>query len=193
MDIRKILFRKELKLVTLLLTAMLIASASATMYYSLTMTSTIDVYAADVYFVVGLDNATSGLLVTLDGTNTTATLTGLRAYPNASLTYTDPIRVRNNASAGNYTQLRLVPVTNPSGNENQFVYIRFMLNATTAENKWLNYTSDGSTWTNPSGPTSWTTTGINGGEEWPIVIYTKANATATATNSVTIVITVDVD
>ena len=193
MEIRNILSRKSAKLLVLLLINMLVVTVSAAMYYSLSMSSTIDVYAADVYFVEGADNGTSGLVVTLGSQNTTATITGLRAYPNASLTYTDPIRVRNNASAGAYAQLRLVPVTNPSGYEDQFVYIRFMLNATTAEDKWLNYTSDGITWTNPTGATSWTTTGIDGGEEWSIVIYTKANATATAPSSVTIKITVDVD
>jgi len=156
------------------------------------MTSTIDVYAADVYFVVGTDNATSGLVVTFDGTNTTATLTGLRAYPNASLTYTDPVRVRNNGSVT--AQLRLAPYTNPSANPEDFVYVRFLLNATGAgDRKWLNYTSNGVSWSSPSGPTSWTTTGILASAEWPIVIYTKANATATASESVTIEITVDVD
>jgi hypothetical protein len=155
------------------------------------MTSTIDVYAADVYFVVGADNGTSGLVVTIGSQSTTATITGLRAYPNASLTYTDPIRVRNNGSLT--AQLRLVPLTDPSTNPEDFVYIKFLLNASGADDRWLNYTSDGSSWTSPSGATSWTSTGIGASTEWPIVIYTKANATATASDSVTIAITVDVD
>ncbi len=192
MEIRNILSRKSAKLLVLLLINMLVVTVSAAMYYSLSMSSTIDVYAADVYFVVGTDNGTSGLVVTLGGQNTTATITGLRAYPNASLTYTDPIRVRNNGSTT--AQLRLAPLTNPSANPEDFVYVRFQLNATAAGDiKWLNYTSDGVSWTSPSGPTSWTTTGIGASTEWPIVIYTMANATATAANSVTIEITVDVD
>ena len=183
---------KSMKFLALLLTSILIASVSAAMYYSLEMTSTIDVYAADVYFVVGADNGTSGLVVTIGSQNTTATITGLRAYPNASLTYTDPIRVRNNG--GTTAQLRLAPLTNPSTNPEDFIYVKFLLNATTAgDRKWLNYTSDGSSWTSPSAATSWTSTGIGASAEWPIVIYTKANATATASESVTIAITVDVD
>jgi hypothetical protein len=183
--------KKSMKFLALLLTSLLIASVSAAMYYSLEMTSTIDVYAADVYFVVGADNGTSGLVVTIGSQNTTATITGLRAYPNASLTYTDPIRVRNNGSVT--AQLRLAPLTNPSTNPEDFVYIKFLLNASSADDRWLNYTSDGSSWTSPSSATSWTTTGIGASTEWPIVIYTKANATATASDSVTIAITVDVD
>jgi hypothetical protein len=184
--------KKSMKLLALLLTSLLIASVSAVMYYSLEMTSTIDVYAADVYFVAGADNGSSGLVVTFGSQNTTATITGLRAYPNASLTYTDPIRVRNNGSLT--AQLRLAPLTDPSTNPEDFVFIRFLLNATGAgDRKWLNYTSDGSSWTSPSGATSWTSTGILASAEWPIVIYTKANATATTSDSVTIAITVDVD
>jgi len=183
--------KKSMKFVALLLTSLLIASVSAVMFYSLEMTSTIDVYAADVYFVVGNDNGSSGLVVTFGSQNTTATITGLRAYPNASLTYTDPIRVRNNGSLT--AQLRLAPLTDPSTNPEDFVYIRFLLNASGADDRWLNYTSDGSSWTSPSSATSWTSTGIGASTEWPIVIYTKANATATTSDSVTIAITVDVD
>ncbi len=192
MNLKGLPAKKSMKFLALLLTSILIASVSAVMYYSLEMTSTIDVYAADVYFVVGADNGTSGLVVTFGSQNTTATITGLRAYPNASLTYTDPIRVRNNGSLT--AQLRLAPLTDPSTNPEDFVYVRFLLNATNAgDRKWLNYTSDGSSWTSPSSATSWTTTGIGASTEWPIVIYTKANATATVSDSVTIAITVDVD
>ena len=191
MNLKVLPAKKSMKFLALLLTSLLIASVSAAMYYSLEMTSTIDVYAADVYFVVGADNGTSGLVVTIGSQNTTATITGLRAYPNASLTYTDPIRVRNNGSVT--AQLRLAPLTNPSTNPEDFVYIKFLLNASSADDRWLNYTSDGSSWTSPSSATSWTSTGIGASTEWPIVIYTKANATATASDSVTIAITVDVD
>jgi len=192
MEIRKILSRKETKLVTLLLTSLLIATASAAMYYSLTMTSTIQVYQAQVYFVVGNDNGNKGLVVTLDGTNTTATLSGLRAYPNATFTYTDPVRVRNNGSVT--AQLRLSPSVNPSLNPEDFEYVKFLLNATSVgDRKWLNYTSNGVSWTNPSGPTSWTTTGIIASAQWPIVVMTKANATAVSGQTVTISIKIDVD
>lgn len=192
MEIKKILHRKEMKLITLLLTSLLIASASAAMYFSLTMTSTIQVYKAQVYFVKGSDNGQEGLVVTLDGTNTTASLSGLRAYANATFTYTDPVRVRNNGSVT--AQLRLVPEVNPSANPEDFEYVKFLLNATTSgDRKWLNYTSNGVSWTNPSGSTSWTTTGILATNEWPIVVMTKANATAVAGQTVTISIKVDVD
>jgi ribosomal protein L24 len=189
----KQVFSKSAKLLILTLMSILVISATAAMYYSLSMSSTIDVYAADVYFVVGNDNGTKGMVVTIGSQNTTVTVSGLRAYPNATFTYTDPLRVKNNGiSAAN---LRLVPNLDPSTNPEDFVYVKFLLNATAAaDRKWLNYTSNGVTWTSPSSPTSWTTAGgIGASAEWPIVIMTMANATAVASESVTISITIDVD
>jgi hypothetical protein len=192
MEIRKMLARKDVKLMTLLLSSLLIASASAAMYYSLTASSTIEVYASYVVFYVGSDNATKGLVVKFNSVNTTATLTGLRAYPNATFTYTDPVRVRNKGALT--AQLRLSPDVNPSTNPEDFEYVKFLLNATNSgDRKWLNYTSNGVSWTSPSGSTTWTTTGITGSSSWPIVIYTKANANGVASEQVTISIKVDVD
>jgi len=192
MEIRKALSHKSTKFVTLLLSSLLIASASAAMYYSLMMTSTVEVYAPYVVFWVGSDNATKGLVVKFNTPNTTATLTGLRAYPNASFTYTDPVRVRNKGAST--AQLRLAPYANPSQNPEDFEYVKFLLNATTSgDRKWLNYTSNGASWTSPSGPTDWTTTGIAGGASWPIVVYTKARPDAIGAEKVTIAINFDVD
>ena len=187
MELREKLSRRPVKFLTLLLTALLVATASAAMYYSLTMTSTITVYKANVYFVEGSDNATSTAYVYLDSLKTTATLTGLRAYPNLTFTYSNLTMVRNNATSG-MTQIRLAPDVAPSGNATDFVYVKFMLNGTSA--RWLNYTVTGGSWNTPSA-SNWITIGTS--TQWPIVIITKANATATVGNQVTIGITVDVD
>src|SRR3972149_6343929 len=94
MEMKKLLFRKELKLVTLLLTSLLIAGASAQVYYSLSMSSTISVATASVYFVEGDDATAAG--VSLSSDNKSAWLTQLKAYPNVTTTYPDPIKIRNN-------------------------------------------------------------------------------------------------
>ena len=189
----KRVFSKSAKLLILTLMSVLVISATAAMYYSVSMSSTIDVYATDVYFVVGSDNGTKGLVVKFGSQNTTAIVSGLRAYPNATFTYTDPLKVRNSGASA--ADLRLAPDLDPSTNPEDFVYVKFLLNATAAaDRKWLNYTSNGVTWTSPSSPTSWTTAGgIGASAEWPIVIITMANATATASESITISITIDVD
>jgi len=154
------------------------------------MTSTVSVYQSNVYFVEGSDNNTAGAVLALDSTNTTATITGLRAYPNATFTYENVTLVRNNATSGT-TNIRLAPDVNPSANPEDFVYVKFALNGTGAGNQgWLNFTSNGSAWSNTD-TTSWVTIGTS--TQWPVAIITKATAGATISDSVTITIKVDVD
>jgi hypothetical protein len=179
--------KKSMKFVTLLLTAILIASVSAGTYLSLTMTSTVSVYQSNVYFVEGSDNNTAGAVLALDSTNTTATITGLRAYPNATFTYENVTLVRNNATSGT-TNIRLTPDVNPSANPEDFEYVKFMLNGTSA--RWLNFTSNGAAWSN-TGTTGWIQ--IPQSTQWPVAIMTKATYNATITDSVSITIKVDVD
>jgi len=190
-DIRKKLNKKPIKLLALLLTSMLIATTSALVYYSLNMTSTITIATTDVWFVKGLDNVTAG--VSLSPDNTSATLTGLKAYPNASYTYTDPIRVRNNGTAAR--NIRLTPVS-LSGNNTEFVYVKFLLRNGISETSptlaSLNYTCSGSSWTIPSA-TGWVSIpATNPDTQWAITVITKAKDSA-ASASVTIEIAVDVE
>ena len=184
MEWRKILSKKPLKLLTLLLTAMLIATASAAVYYSLTMTSTVGVFGTNVYFVVGNDNDTAGLVVTLGGNGTTVVLTGLRAYPNATFTYEDPVRVRNNGTQVN-VRLRHVSI---SGAADDFVFVNFTLQSLE-----LNYTASGSNW-NYAANTTWISMPATDPDtEWSIKVETKAIAGASTSSSVTIEMTVDVE
>jgi hypothetical protein len=182
-------FKKSAKFLTLLLTSMLIASVSAAVFYSLSMTSTITTATANVWFVKGVDNATAG--VNLSPDNTTATLTDLKAYPNASFTYVDPIRVRNNDTGTSYN-IRLSPVS-LSGNDTEFVFVKFMLrNGTSDDNATLAtlwYNCSGSDWTIPSA-TSWVS--ITASTEWAITVETRAVDSASTGASVDIEITVDV-
>lgn len=178
-------YKKSLKLVTLLIASLLIATVSASVYYSLSMTSTVTVAANQIYFVEGADNATAG--VTLSGTlNATATLSSLKAYANATTTYDDPIEVRNNATSGS-TNIRLRHVS-LTGAATQFVFINFTLKDGSTIKGSLNYTSNGSAWSIPSDTTF---AAISANSQWKITIETKAVDGATSA-SVTIAIAVDV-
>jgi hypothetical protein len=166
----------------------LVITASAAIYYSLGMTSTITTATTDVWFVPGADNGTAGL--SLSPENTSATLASLKAYPNASITYTDPVRIRNNHTSSTY-DVRLKPVS-LSGNDTEFIYVKFLLlqgiyedNSTLAS---LNYTCDGSSWTIPS-TTSWVQ--IPASTEYAITVITMAKDSAAAA-SVSIEIAIDV-
>jgi len=180
--------RKTLDLIVLLMISVFVITVSAQVYYSLGMTSTITTATTDVWFVKGFDNVTAG--VSLSPQNTSATLTDLKAYPNASFTYTDPLRVRNNGSIAK--DIRLGPVS-LGGNNTEFVYVKFLLrngtfepNATLAS---LNYTCDGSLWTIPPA-TGWVQIPAN--TEYAITVVTKAKDNA-GLAQVQIEIAVDVE
>jgi len=184
MELKKILSNKSTKFLTLLLSSMLIASVSALVYYSLNMTSTITTATADnVYFISGADALAAG--TSIFNNNKSATLTSLKAYPNMTMRYDDPIRVRNNHTSTSFTvRLRHVART---GDAEDFAFISFTLNTTTTVS--LNYTSNGVSWTDPS-TSSWAT--VNANTNYAIIVQTRANATATVNQIASIEIAVDV-
>jgi len=183
MEVKKLFFKKEFKLLTLLLISMLIASASAAVYYSLNMSSTITTATNDVYFVTGADATAAGVTLLLG--NKSATLTSLKAYANMTTSYDDPIRVRNN-NTGTSFNVRLRPVSR-TGSAQYFVFINFTLQTATKIS--LNYTSSGATWTDPS-TTGWAT--VSPSTSYAIVVQTKANATAPSGQTASIEIAIDV-
>jgi hypothetical protein len=184
MEIKKILSSKSMKFVTLLLTAMLIASASAAVYYSLSMTSTITTAANDVYFITGADATDAG--TSIFNNNKSATLVSLKAYANMTTSYDDPIRVRNNNGATAFN-VRLRPVS-LSGDAQYFSFINFTLQTSTLVS--LNYTSNGVSWTTPS-TSGWASVAAN--TSYAIIVQTKASATATSGQVATIAIEIDVE
>lgn len=184
MEIRKILFRKEAKLVTLLLTAMLIASASATVYYSMSMQPTVTISQATVIFEEGADATTNACNVTLGDNSTYASLS-IKAYPNATLTYTEPLNISNTDSSDHDVYLTHVSITPDSHPDvGNFTFINFTLNGVD-----FDYTVSGNTWSPPSDMTPQT---LTAGTEWAVKIETKAVAGATDGIDVTIVIAVNV-
>jgi hypothetical protein len=184
MEIKKILSSKSMKFVTLLLTSMLIVSASAAVYYSLSMTSTITTATNDVYFIVGADATEAG--TSIFNNNKSATLVSLKAYPNMTTSYDDPIRVRNNNGATTFN-VRLRPVS-LTGDAQYFAFVNFTLQTSTLIS--LNYTSNGVSWTGPS-TSGWAT--VNANTSYAIVVQTKASATATSGQTATIEIAIDVE
>ena len=183
MNLKELPAKKTVKLLALVLTSILIASVSAAVYYSLEMTSTITVAANDIYFVLGPDNGTA--IVNLFNDNKSSTL-GLKAYKNITMTYDDPIRVRNNHTSTDYN-VRLRPVS-LTGDAENFVFINFTLQTSTKIS--LNYTSNGVSWNTP-GTTAFVQVDAN--TNYAIVIETMANATATDGQQAVIGITVDIE
>lgn len=188
MEIKKIVFRKEMKLVTLLLTSLLIASASAAVYYSMIMQPQVTVSQASIIFVQGADYPTGSSW----GTNSTWVRLALKAYPNATLTYDKPLNVSNTTGASHTFRLRHVSISPASGTESvsNFTAINFVIkNTAGASQASFNYTTTGDTWNTPAS-TSYLT--LPASTQWAIYVETKAAAGANTNTAADIEIAVDV-
>lgn len=195
MELKKTLSRKPVKFLTLLLTAMLIATASAAVYYSLYMKTGATVSQAPVIFVQGSDwSQVAGNI----GQNGTWCVLSIKAYPNATLTYEEPLNLSNTAgttkdfhltyqsgqsslpngwSAANWTFINFT-ILDASGNPVANGDFNFYTNGTGASTNWITPTM--------SDLTIPTTT------QWTIKIETKAAEGALLNQNVQIVINVDV-
>jgi hypothetical protein len=185
MNVSTLKSKKSLKIAALLIASLIIATVSANVYYSLSVTSTISVASTDVYFMPGTDSTSAGASMG-SADNTTITFTNLKAYPGITTTYSQAAIVRNNASSASY-QIRMRPVS-LTGAATNFVFVNFTLVEGTTTKASLNYTSDISSWTIPS-ETSFTS--ISANTNWSLVVETRA-VTGAASDSVEIVLTIDV-
>ncbi|MGB9134073.1 MAG: hypothetical protein WCC63_00570, partial [Candidatus Bathyarchaeia archaeon] len=120
------------------------------------------------------------------GTNSTYVALSLKAYPNATLTYDEPVNITNTSGFAHNVRLRHVSITPASetASVSNFTSIKFTLNGVSFE-----YTTTDDTW-NP--PSTMSYQSLAGNTEWAVKIETKAEAGATSAVSCTIVIAVDV-
>jgi len=189
MEIKNILYRKEMKLITLLLTSLLIASASAAVYYSMIAQPNVTVSVGSIIFVQGADWPTTGSTM---GTNSTWARLALKAYPNATLTYDKPLNVSNTTGSAHLFRLRHVSITPASANAqvSNFTFVNFVVKNTAGVSQAsFNYTTSGDTWTTPA-TTSYLSLPAN--TQWIIYVETKATAGANTDIVADIQIAIDV-
>jgi len=189
-NIKKVLSSKALKLLFLLLTSMLIASASAAVYYSIIMEPTVTIKQAVVQFAEGSDwSHVAGDI----GENNTWCSLSLKAYPNATLTYEQPLNISNtDADYSHQFRLRHISISPSSGSVSvsNFTFIKFVVkNAAGVSQASFNYTTLNDDWDIPSMPSYLT---LPKNTEWIIYVETKAAAGATEDIAASIVIAVDV-
>jgi len=152
------------------------------------MEPAVTITEAVIVFAQGGDWPTGSTM----GTNNTWVSLALKAYPNATLTYEEPLNVSNTDSANHSFRLRHVSITPANGNPDvgNFTFINFVVkNAVGNSQASLNYTTSGDNWNVPS-TTSYLTLPAN--TQWIIYIETKAVAGATKDIEASIVIAVDV-
>jgi len=187
MEIKKILLRKEMKLVTLLLTSLLIATASATVYYSLTMQPRVTVSTPLIKFSQAPDNPTGSTV------NDAWVRLNATSYPNATLTYEKALYINNTDSSSAHSfMLRHVDIS-PKNNSDvgNWVSIKFLVYNTTGYVFSLNYTVTSDIWyVQPGLQTNYYSIPASTG--WWIRLETRSPATATTTKVCDIQISVDV-
>lgn len=189
MKIRNIKFRKSTKFLTLLLTAMLIATANAAIFYSLTMQPQVMVSAPVLKFSTAPDEP--------DGSTVNDVWCRLTAksYPNATLTYEQAVYINNtDDSKAHSFRLRHVSITPTNGTSGvgDWTSIKFLVYNSTGYVFSLNYTVSVTDWIlEPSGgETNYHSVPESTG--WWIRLETLSPAAATTGNVCEIHIEVDV-
>jgi signal peptidase I len=100
----KMYYKKSLKIVTLLVTTLLIATASATVYNYLYITSTIGVQGDPIKFTPGADYISAkGTAQGISSDNQTVAFNGMIGVNGTLRTYSDPLRIRNTDPTNSYT------------------------------------------------------------------------------------------
>jgi hypothetical protein len=174
--------RRSLSLLLLLLSTVLISSVSAAIYFSLTMQPTVTIAPANVAFEQG-DDWPSGSSM---GGNSTYVSLSLKSYPNATLTYEEPLNISNIDSSAHNVRLRHVSITPASGSSvSNFVFINFTLNGID-----FDYTVSGTNWVTPS---DMSYQSLSASSEWALKVETKAVTGATDGIACNIVIALDVE
>ncbi len=189
MQIKRAQLLKRSTLVSLVLATALIATAVAAVYYSLSMQPDVTITSATISFAQGADWPTGSTL----GANSTWVRLALKAYPNATLVYDQPLNISNTDGSNSHQfRLRHVSITPADANQqvSNFTFIRFVvLNAAGVAQASFNYTTSGDTWTTPS-TTSYLTLPAN--TQWVLYVEIKAAAYANTDIVANIQIAVDV-
>lgn len=187
MNLRKITAKKSLKLLILMLAWMIVATASAAIYYNLTMQPQVFTSTPAIKFESAADTP-SGSTV-----NDAWCLLKLKSYPNATLTYEQAVNISNTEGVPHGIKLSHVDITPISGNADvsNFTYINMTVwaqNGTYVGS--FNYTTSGTTtW---GLPTDWASYQyMQANEKWLVKVQTLSPADADTGIVANIVIAVD--
>jgi hypothetical protein len=150
------------------------------------MQPSITVSTATIAFAAGNDFPTGSTL----GSNSTWVSLALKAYPNATLYYDQPLNISNTDGASHNFRLRHISITPASGQSSvsNFVFFNFVVeNTAGVPQASFNYTTSGTTWNTPS------TTGylvLPANTQWIVYVETRAAAGA---NTVTANLQISLD
>jgi hypothetical protein len=170
----------------MLIASSLIATASASIYYSLVMQPSVTISVAAISFAQGNDWPTGSTM----GSNSSWVSLALQAYPNATLYYEQPLNITNNDSVSHTFRLRHMSIIPTSGDSSvgNFTFFNFVVENTAASPQaTFNYTVTSNNWNTPSS-TAYLTLPAN--TQWILYIETRAAAGA---NDVTANLQISID
>jgi len=143
MKIANLKLKKSTKFLTLLLTAIFIATANAAIFYNLAMEPQVTVSTPAIKFSSATDEP-SGSTVNDAWCRLTA-----KSYPNATLTYEEAVYINNtdnsNAHSFNLKHISITPV-NSTASVGNWTSIKFLIYNSSGYVFSLNYTVSGNDW-----------------------------------------------
>jgi hypothetical protein len=168
-------YKKSAKLILLLISTLLIASASAAIYNYMNLNASIGVEGMTLEWINGADNGTAGVQIN----GVTSTLTNLKGPANGTRTYGDPVRLNNTGISDVTFDLQIDQVT---GDTSEMDSIIVRLYNYTNDYSWGNLT----VWSGGSQGSDLTslTIGANG-TQWRFQWEITWKSTATTSHSVT--------
>jgi hypothetical protein len=176
---------KKKSLIILLVLSSTIAFASAAVYYSILAQPTVNITRAPVQFVKGSDWPAASSL----GDNGTWVGLSLAAYPNATLTYDQPLAIKNVDTTAHSFKLTPVSVTTETGVASDFNFIDFTVKDNTGNTvATFDYTQTGGVWTSPDQTSS---IALAAGTTYTVEAQTRANPSAN-TGQTSIQMSIDV-
>ena len=175
-------YRKSAKFILLLVSTLLIATASATIYNYMYLNATIGVEGMTLQWVSGADATSAGTQIN----GVTCSLTSLKGPPNGTRIYGDPARLNNTGIASSTFNLTIDQVTGDTA-EMDSIIVRLYNYTNNANMGTLTVWSGGS---QGSDLTS-LTIGANG-TQWRLQWEITWKSTATTSHSVTVNLKVQV-
>jgi hypothetical protein len=166
---------KQVRLLCFLLTSLLIATASASVYNLLYMqASSISAEAADVQFVSGADSTAAGATIGTNGTY--VSFTSMAGWPNATRVYENATGIKNLDTSARTIELKFDSWSGSTANID-YIYVKVFDSSNTQQGSTVVVGTSGSS----TGSLS-----IPAGATWRVQWEIKWTAGASSTNAVSV-------
>jgi hypothetical protein len=181
-------YKKSLKLLTLLMSSLIIGFISVSAYSELFMTGTITIGTASVHFVAGADTTTMGGANAINSQGTEVTFDQIPAIePGETITYEKAVNITNLAASQKTINISIVSLTGPFSANFEYINITMFDETGTQKGNSIRIVSSGTNVTETGGQA------ISNGAIWRIRWIISAKTTATNGESISVVFKVKVE